>query len=400
MAETRTDVMYARLFGRFEITDGEKTLREEDIRSDMVTKLAAFLISRSHASNTFSETVDALWPNDESDNPKGALKNLIYRMRKKFAEVWPDKVFFLTGNGLYRWNPAIPLVIDTEELVSCVKSARSAATDSERRVFLRRLPEIYRGRMLEDYSGEYWVIPRQTYYHNMWLQAVHYYADILEREQDYYEMETCCQQAMMIDPHDEKVHIGLLKAFLGGNKLSAAEKQYRDTLNILYDTLGEKPSAEFQQIYERMMTQKHGEEKDLAKIQRALTEDQEVKGAFYCEYGTFRKIYELEARRQKRVDQPTEIALLSLIPDGAGDVNRCGALAQIAADMETLKEKLLLSLRTGDVVTRYSGSQYLIMLPGCSEKDAAAIMERVLRLYDTSSGKKKTRIQYSLKRLM
>jgi hypothetical protein len=84
MADTEKmsdSLMRVRLFPTLELSDGVQSVGEEDIRSDMVVKLLSYLAYNHKRSCTAQELTAALWQDDESANPVGALKNLAYRLR-------------------------------------------------------------------------------------------------------------------------------------------------------------------------------------------------------------------------------------------------------------------------------------------------------------------------------
>ena len=62
--------------GKFEITDGTNILNDEVIRSDMLKKLLIYMLTHREHSATIQDLSEALWQEDEVDNPTGALKNL------------------------------------------------------------------------------------------------------------------------------------------------------------------------------------------------------------------------------------------------------------------------------------------------------------------------------------
>ena len=100
MADTEKmsdSLMRVRLFPTLELSDGVQSVGEEDIRSDMVVKLLSYLAYNHKRSCTAQELTAALWQDDESANPVGALKNLAYRLRTILKKPWPDIDFITTG---------------------------------------------------------------------------------------------------------------------------------------------------------------------------------------------------------------------------------------------------------------------------------------------------------------
>lgn len=67
--------------GRFCITNEDVVLNEEGIRSPMLTKLLLFMVTHRAQTLTTDDIATAIWLEEEVENPAGALKNLMYRLR-------------------------------------------------------------------------------------------------------------------------------------------------------------------------------------------------------------------------------------------------------------------------------------------------------------------------------
>ena len=69
------------LLGRFRMYDETRCLNEEAIHSPMITKLLVYMICNKNHIVTLEQLTEALWTDEESENPYGALKNMMYRLR-------------------------------------------------------------------------------------------------------------------------------------------------------------------------------------------------------------------------------------------------------------------------------------------------------------------------------
>lgn len=63
-----------RTLGKFQIRDEEHIVNEEEIRSPKMINLLAYLIIHRNQTLTFYDMADALWQEEETGNPAGALK--------------------------------------------------------------------------------------------------------------------------------------------------------------------------------------------------------------------------------------------------------------------------------------------------------------------------------------
>ena len=187
-------------------------------------------------------------------------------------------------------------------------------------------------------------------------------------------MTALCCRASDLDLLDESLHILVIRSLVGQGKDAAALDRYEKATDLLYRSLGVTPSAELRDLYTAIMDTEKSMETDLAVIQQSLKETATRPGAFVCEYGFFREAYRLEARRAARNGTCVHLALLTVSLPGGG----MPELGVLNTTMDQLLAVLSGGLRRGDVVSRYSGSQYVVMLPAANFEDSTMVMERII----------------------
>ena len=74
-------IIHVKMFSYFEMEIDGKTLSDETLHSNMLVKLIVYILCNRKAIISANDLCDVLWREDESDNPIGALKNLLYRLR-------------------------------------------------------------------------------------------------------------------------------------------------------------------------------------------------------------------------------------------------------------------------------------------------------------------------------
>ena len=108
----------------------------------------------------------------------------------------------------------------------------------------------------------------------------------------------------------------------------------------------------------------------LEHIQRSLDEES-AKGAFYCEYPVFRDLFQLERRAIERT-----------------------------GDSIYLEESIRSSLRCSDVFTRYSISQYLILLPTITSEMGEMVLKRIISNFRKIYNRKDLMVDFRLQPLL
>lgn len=123
-------------------------------------------------------------------------------------------------------------------------------------------------------------------------------------------------------------------------------------------------------------------QKDVRQVRNELIEQISVPGAYCQDYDTFKSIYRFLERGIIRGGQKSCVILLSVtdeegrsIPPDPKDLL-----------MERLGEDIHCTLRLGDVYTRYTSSQYLMLVMDTTENFADIIVERVRRSFLANGG--------------
>lgn len=399
MEKKNCSELTVRMFGKFQIENENGILNKENMRSEMLTRLLAYMISRREKDMTAQELIDVLWPEDQSDNPSGALKNLMYRLRKLMNNTWGESgKYIVTGRGAYQLNPEFVFHIDIEEFEECCRQVFNSEDPAVQQENGKRAVELYQGMFLSELSSEYWVVSIATYYHSIYLTMVKRLAALLEKEKKFTDVEEICGKAIQIEPLDEEIHCFLLRAMIAANKQQLAANHYKETVKLLYDSLGVRPSGEMENIYEELQKIQHDHESNIDIIQEDLREEK-ASGAFFCEYGVFRKIYALESRSSRRLGISVHLALVSLYLDFRIQKDDQDYTDLIGVGMSVLKETLMKKLRSSDIVCRYSVNQFLVMLPACQYEDAKMVVNRLKDSFYRSGKTGRLLLQYSIDEL-
>ena len=117
-------VLVVNSLGKFQIVSNNGVLNDDNIRSDMMKKLLVYVLLHRDHPLTVSELCNALWQEDEIDNPANALKNLMYRVRNLFKSKFGDAEFIVSKKGSYSWNEKVEVIFDCSSLSETVRKQR------------------------------------------------------------------------------------------------------------------------------------------------------------------------------------------------------------------------------------------------------------------------------------
>lgn len=384
------------MLGGFSIQIGAQVLTDEINRSQKLWSVLCYLIAHRDRNIPQSEFIELFWPEDNRANPVNALKTLLYRVRALLEPLFPETAPILSTRGAYTWNPAVHCQTDVDTFEDLCRLAQKAdCTPKARMEYYSQAIALYRGTYLPKLSNQLWVIPLAARYHALFIQAVKEYAALLDTSQRFDRMEQLCRRAVQLDPLDERLHTLLIRALLRQGKDTAALEQYDTATDLLYRNLGVRPSEELRALYTEIMAVEKSLETDLEVIQEGLRETARRPGAFVCEYGFFREAYRLEARRAKRSGTCVHVALITIsLPQGG-----LPALELLNQTMDQLLDVLIHNLRQGDVVSRYSSAQYVIMLPSANFEDSTMVLERIVSAFYRQNRNSFLKLSYRVRAL-
>lgn len=397
-AAEKRQKLYISMFGRFELRVGDVVINDGLNRSRKMWNLLAYMIIHRDKAIAQQEFIDTLWGEDDGQNPINALKTLLYRIRillEPLQEAYGAE-FILSQRGSYRWNDEIDCVLDIDEFEAVCKNAAHSDVPLQKQLELYvAASQLYKGDFLPKLSMEFWAVPISVHYHSLYLTVIKRYAELLEQNGMYAKMSDVVSRAIEIESLDEDLHCLQIRALIHQGKDSAALNYYDKATDMLYRNLGVRPSQALRELYDEMMKAQESMETDLSIIQRQLSEVEALPGAFVCEYGFFKMAYRLEARRAIRAGQSVFIALFTVL-NGAGEIPE---LDTLNTAMDQLLEALKNSLRKGDVVSRYSGMQYVVMLPALTYEDGEKVMARIANNFNKYNRRQLVKLHYKLQQL-
>lgn len=388
-------MIYVHMLGEFSITVEDKTISDQSNHSKKLWNLLSYLITYRNKELSQTELIDLLWGDEQSSNPNGALKTLMHRVRTLLKELEYPGEFILQRRGSYAWNISLPCVFDVDVFENYYREGLYAGSKEERLEKYKKAIAKFKGDFLPRNNCETWVIPVSAYYHNLYLKIVSETITMLMDEKKYAETANICWQALTIDQYTESLHYHLIHAlYLSGNQ-NAALKQYSTTTELFFSKFGITPSDQLKALYKDIVKTTKSVETDLTLIKSNLKEAQKKTGAFFCEYEFFKDIYRLEARAAERTGGSIYICLIT-ITSSTAELPETSVLTSI---MEKLQETITQTLRSSDIYTRYSISQFLLMLPSTSYETATMVINRLLNQYDKKTGSRRVKVNYTIQPL-
>ena len=131
---------------------------------------------------------------------------------------------------------------------------------------------------------------------------------------------------------------------------------------------------------------------DLEYLKKFVSEKDSTPGGFMVEYESFKKIFRFLGRAQRRTSSPVILLLLTITAQDGSPANS----EILEAAMIHLKSAITSAIRSGDVTTNYSSSQYLAILLESTTQNGYLIAERIRKIFYESIDYPDIRLTYDI----
>lgn len=191
------------------------------------------------------------------------------------------------------------------------------------------------------------------------------------------------------------VSIGIMTKYAKSNNMDY-DKLYKCADNALYyvknngkDDFHIYASA----IMDGGMDSLEQEQLDVQQLIQRVAERKEYMGAYRVEYDSFSYIYRFIARNVERTKQPVQIALFTFPLKEKSEEE----VMKIQNSLALLKKAIAQSLRRGDVTSRISLTQQIVILMGANKENGMHVVDRMVQCYDGLAGEEGLKIEYDIK---
>ena len=372
------ETLHVQMFGTFSLSYAGRKISCSESRSKLLWNMLAYLVCHRGEFVSAEELSAVIWKSEKNGNPSSAMRTAIHRARQMLSELVddPSVQLLISKNGGYLWNPEVETAVDTDEFDRLAVSLSGSSDDLE--AGLAAL-ELYEGKFLPMQSSELWVMPVQAYYQNVFTAIVDRVIPLLEEQKRYEENITICRKALEFDPYNETFYQHLMRALLAEGRRQEVMQVYEEMSKLLLTAFGVMPDQESRALYrEALQTDTRGSVISPEDAIARLSEQDEISSALICDYDFFRMVYQAQARVVVRSGQVIHIALLTLKPLSRRDVSD----KSLSLVMDNLEQHLGRSLRKGDVITRCSASQFLVMLPSANYENSCKVCRRFISSFE------------------
>ena len=392
------ETLIVNMLGTFSLSLGENQINCDINRSKRVWLLLAYLLYNRHRIVPQNELIDLLWNSSEreSTNAAGALKTTMHRVRNTLDLLCPDfgHSMIVNSKGGYGWNPEITVELDVERLeeLSHPSDNESLEAKAER---LLEAANLYNGEFLDKLSSDTWTLPISVYFNNLYKEILEQLLSLLDESGRHADAVAISRKALKIDPYEEAVYQHLMRNLIALDEREAAAEAYEELNKLLFSDFGVVPSPESRALYREALRTVNRQYVPAGMIRDQLREIGPVYGALICDYDFFKMFYQAEARLIARNGDAIHIALFSLAAAPGKELSR----KSLDYAMDNLKDHLHRGLRKGDIVSRCSPCQYVVMLSGANYENSCMVCQRLVRSFVRQYPHSSAQIEFTIQPL-
>ena len=362
------------MFGKFSLEMDGRQISCTDNRSKLIWNILAYLLCHRGECIPPEELISIIWTPKKNDTPAGAVRTAIHRARTMLSDLSedPSLQFIISKNGGYLWNPDIATVVDTDEFQQLATCAGDREDVAE--ACLAALA-LYPGKFLPAQSSEMWVMPIQTYYHNLYESVIDRIVPLLEKDDRRGTGIGICRRALQVDPYCEKVYQHLMRLLLAEGDRQEVVRLYEEMSKLLLSTFSIMPDPQSRALYwEALHSDKNTNVLSPEDAREQLCEQGEISTALICDFDSFRMLYQAQARAVVRSGQVIHTALLTLKSRNKREISE----KSLALAMDNLERYMGQSLRKGDMIARCSSSQFMVMLLSSNYENSCKVCHRII----------------------
>jgi len=373
--------LYIHTLGDFDISFGGQSVLKESSRSYKLIRLLEYFITFRGRKLLPETIIENLWQEKESNDPKNVLRTQIFRLRQIMKKSMSGDMdiakYFNIGfsNGYYIFEPGELAVLDMVEFENLIDQGDSRRTDNldEAVDLYCKAVKLYKGPYLSENSYEAWLVPIRNHYGRLYLKALFRLMEILKEKEEYVRIIELCEEAIIIEPYEEALHIYLIEAMLKTGQIRNAMSHYDYIASLLNKEMGVKSSPGLKDIYRKI--QSYYDEKSESGIEsiRNKLEERTLEGALLCDADYFKFLFNIGKRKSFRSDTSEHLGLITL-NCAANSIKGEEELKRLVKHMSEVLEK---NLRKDDVYCFWNDNQILVMLHGAKDEYLNRIEKRI-----------------------
>lgn len=208
VTQHRDKDVFINCFGGLEIVGAKGTLYDDDI-SEQCCCLLIYLILNNKYLKPIHQLADILWPDAQISDPYHDVKNVVYRLKRTLGLISLDDLV-IASNGTFVLNPAYEIRTDFERFEDAFHRLAAEQNTEMRSSLYHTAVSLYRGSLLPRFDHTYWVMPKATYYQNLYMRLMKGYIEYKFEISDFALAQKVAVEGLAVDPYDAELMVALI----------------------------------------------------------------------------------------------------------------------------------------------------------------------------------------------
>lgn len=372
--------LYIQTLGTVRLTFGGKTVSLHTSVTGKAFQLFLILTYTGTRGATRTALQDALYDRKTTD-AANALRINASRLRKLLMQSeLPEHTYVVVDKDIYYLTEPENIgdfQMDAVLLEQLWEQSQKETEVSVQRELLEKACKLYEGEFLPALSGEVWVENLRGRFQEIYFQCVQALCRILKQQEDYESLVQVTADAMRLYPTEEWAKLKM-DGFVGMQKYKEAVEAYTDAVKDIFSEQGMAVSARMLERFKSLRQYMENQPRNLENIKEWLCEEKRTPGAYCCSYPGFIDCYRMEARAAERKKRHG-ILMICTIRDRQGAV--ITEEEKLQEYMDKLDQCVRLTLRRGDIYTRYSREQILVLVNDLKPEKAVLVENRIISAF-------------------
>ncbi len=253
------------LLGSFQVELDDRPVTA--FATEKARALLVYLAVESFQPHRREHLAALLWPDQPEERARHNLRQALSSLRQAIGDSdGSSKPFLLVERETLQFDLQSDTTLDVAEFAALAEQVRHHRHDGPERCLpcvrrLQRMAMLYRGDFLADFSMsdselyEEWVLLQREWARRLASEAFATLADYSERRGELAPSRDYARRLVEVEPWREEAHRQLMRLLLAEGKRSAALAQYEACRRILETEFAAKPTAETQQLFERIKSE-------------------------------------------------------------------------------------------------------------------------------------------------
>lgn len=199
--------------------------------------------------------MELFWPDSDEESQRNNLNVAIYNVRQTLKNGDPNFSYVIYENDCYFLSPDLNIWVDYEEFLKAYKAGQRYEQAGDQAAAVREYvaaESLYQGSFLPDDSYDDWIerlrLSLQSAYHGLLNYLSKYYLE----QNNAAACVAVCAKMLTVDACDEEAYRRLMRCYSRQGQVNLALREYDRCIRSLKFDLEIEPSAETQELYQRI----------------------------------------------------------------------------------------------------------------------------------------------------